>query len=68
MNIFAAWVRVAGIAASVLFAITAARIFWGEQVLPTSSQLPFFAYPLLVAVFIGWICTMLRENNATESA
>src|SRR5712692_1401341 len=33
---FAAWVRVAGIIGSILFAVTAARIFWGEQVLPTS--------------------------------
>src|SRR5713101_1778882 len=58
---FAGWVRVAGIIGSILFAITAARIFWGEQVLPTSSPLPFFAYPFLVLAFVGWIWTLLKE-------
>jgi hypothetical protein len=29
--------------------------------LPTSSPLPFFAYPFLVLTFIGWIWTLLRE-------
>ena len=57
---FAVWVRVVGIIGSILFAITAARIFWGEQVLPTSSPLPFFAYPFLVLSFIGWIWTLLK--------
>jgi hypothetical protein len=33
---FAVWVRILGIIGSVLFATTAARIFWGERVLPTS--------------------------------
>lgn len=57
---FAVWVRVAGIIGSVLFAITAGRIFWGEQVLPTSSPLPSFAYPFLVLTFVGWIWTLLK--------
>src|SRR6516225_5107494 len=34
---FPIWVRGVGILASGLFLITAARIFWGEQVLPTSA-------------------------------
>ena len=59
---FASWVRMAGIVGSVLFAITSARIFWGEQVLPTSSPLPFFAYPFLVLTFIGWIWTLLKAD------
>jgi len=59
---FAIWVRLAGITASILFAITAARIFWGEQVLPTSSPLPFFAYPFLVLTFAGWIWTLLKAD------
>ena len=50
---FAVWARLAGVTASILFAITAARIFWGEQVLPTSSPLPFFAYPFLVLAFVS---------------
>lgn len=58
---FAGWVRVAGLIGSVLFATTSARIFWGEQVLPTFSPLPFFAYPFLVLTFIGWIWTLLKS-------
>ena len=59
---FAVGIRLVGIVASILFAITAGRIFWGEQVLPTSSPLPFFAYPVLVLTFLGWIWTLLRER------
>jgi hypothetical protein len=59
---FAAWIRLAGTVGAILFAITSARIFWGEQVLPTSSPLPFFAYPFLVLTFAGWIWTLLRAD------
>lgn len=59
---FAAWVRLVGVIAAVLFAIVAARIFWGEQILPTASPLPFFAYPFLVLTFAGWIWTLLRAD------
>ena len=58
---FAIWVRLIGVAASILFAYTSASIFLGGRVLPTSSPLPFFAYPFLVLTFIGWIWTLLRE-------
>ena len=54
------WVRGAGVAAAVLFAIVAARIFRGEQLLPTSQPLPFFAYPLVVLTFFGWIVTIVK--------
>lgn len=64
---FPFWVRIAGIAASHLFAITATRIFWGEQLLPTSSPLPFFAYPVLCITFVGWIWTLLREIGLIPS-
>ena len=57
---FAGWIRLVSIVGAILFAITAARIFWGEQVLPTSSPLPFFAYPFLVLTFVGWIWTLLK--------
>jgi hypothetical protein len=57
---FASWIRLVGTVAAILFAITAARILWGEQVLPTSSPLPFFAYPFLVLTFVGWIWTLLE--------
>jgi hypothetical protein len=59
---FAIGVRLIGVAASVLFVITATRIFWGAQLLPTASPLPFFAYPFLVLTFIGWIWALLRET------
>lgn len=62
---FAIWIRLTGIASSILFAITATRIFWGEQVLPTSSPLPFFGYPLLVMTFLGWIWALNKENRPT---
>jgi hypothetical protein len=65
---FAAGVRVVGVVSSILFAVTAARIFWGEQLLPISSPLPFFAYPFLVVTFSGWIWTLLREDGLTKSA
>jgi hypothetical protein len=61
---FPIWVRAFGIVASVLFLITAARIFWGEQVLPTASPLPFFAYPFLIITFVGWISALPRERSA----
>ena len=63
-NQFAIWIRLPGMIGSILFAITAARIFRGEQVLPTSSPLPFFAYPFLVLVFAGWIWTLLKKDGS----
>jgi hypothetical protein len=59
---FLLWARLTGIAAFVLFLLVALRIFHGEQILATSSPLPFYAYPLLVLTFLGWIWTLLREN------
>jgi len=59
---FAGWVRLCGIIGSILFAVTAGRVFWGEQLLPTSSPLPFFAYPFLVLTFVGWIWTLLKTQ------
>ena len=64
---FPAWTRLTGIIAAVLFSVTSARIFWGEQLLPTASPLPFFAYPFLVLTFAGWIWTLLK-TRASESA
>ena len=61
---FANWIRIVSLIGAVLFAITAARIFLGEQlgdqVLPISKPLPFFAYPFLVLTFAGWIRTLLK--------
>jgi hypothetical protein len=33
----------------------------GEELLPTSSPLPFFGYPFLVANLLGWAWTLTRE-------
>ncbi|MCI0459712.1 MAG: hypothetical protein L0Z62_22405 [Gemmataceae bacterium] len=55
------WLRLMGGAAACLFAITAGRIYAGEVLLPTSSPLPFFAYPFLVATLVGWAWMLLRE-------
>ncbi len=59
---FALPVRLLGLFSAILFAVVAARIFWGEQLLPTSAPLPFYAYPFLVLTFIGWIWSLLRER------
>ena len=57
------WVRGAGVASALLFTLVAGRIFWGEIVLPTASPLPFFAYPVLVLTFVGWIVTLLGRGR-----
>jgi hypothetical protein len=54
--------RLLGAAAAGLFAITAGRIYAGETLLPTSTPLPFFAYPFLVATLLGWAWVLLREE------
>ena len=60
-RLFTVPTRIVGIVSAILFIITAARIFSGEQLLPTSAPLPTYAYPLLVATFVGWIWTLWRE-------
>jgi hypothetical protein len=64
---FAGWIRIVAVVGAVLFAITSARIFLGERILPITSPLPFFAYPFLVLTFIGWIWTLLTEKEAVAS-
>lgn len=58
---FATWVRVVGVVAAMLFLVVAGRIFWGEPLLPTSTPLPFFAYPFLVLTLIGWILNVVTD-------
>jgi hypothetical protein len=60
---FAIAVRVVGLVAAALFMITSLRVFWGEPLLPTTSPLPFFAYPFLVLTFLGWIWSLLGETT-----
>jgi hypothetical protein len=57
------WLRVLGGVAACMFAITAGRIYAGEALLPTSSPLPFFAYPFLVTTLLGWAWVLLREQS-----
>ena len=61
---FSPWVRLFGIVSSILFFITATKIFWGEALTPLSSPLPFYGYPFLVITFVGWIWTLLKENRS----
>ncbi len=57
------WLRVLGGGAACMFAITAGRIYGGEALLPTSSPLPFYAYPFLVATLLGWAWVLLGEHS-----
>ncbi len=61
-NLFAVPIRILGVVSAILFIVIEARIFWGEQLLPTSTPLPTYAYPVLVATFVGWIWTLWRER------
>ena len=58
-----AWLRGLGAAAACLFAVTSARIYAGEALLPTSAPLPFFGYPFLVATLLGWAWILIRERG-----
>jgi hypothetical protein len=57
------WQRLLGGGAACSFTVTAARIFAGEVLLLTSSPLPFFAYPFLVATLVGWAWMLVREES-----
>jgi hypothetical protein len=57
------WTRGLGGGTACLLAITAGRIYAGEALLPTSSPLPFFAYPFLVATLLGWAWVLLRGQT-----
>ena len=56
------WLRALGAVAACLFALTSARIYAGEELLPTSAPLPFFAYPFLVATLLGWAWTLMKRS------
>jgi hypothetical protein len=57
-------VRLLGFAAAILFAATAGQIFLGTQLTPITRPLPFFAYPVFVATFVGWIWTLLKSDGS----
>ena len=60
-KVFVVWTRIASFIAAVLFAAVSLRIFWGEQILPISKPLPYYAYPFLVLTFVGWIYTVAKK-------
>ncbi len=59
---FRLWIRTASMVAGILFAITSLKIFWGQLVTPIARPLPYFAYPILVLTFAGWIWTVLKAD------
>jgi hypothetical protein len=61
-RVFALPVRLLGLLAALLFGVTAVQIFAGIQVMPTAAPLPFYAYPVLVATFVGWIWSVLKAD------
>jgi hypothetical protein len=61
------WLRLLGGGAACLFAVTSARIYAGEALLPTSSPLPFFAYPFLVATLLGWAWMLVRKESSRHA-
>jgi hypothetical protein len=61
-KLFAIWARVAALIAAVLFAIVSLRIFAGADITPLTKPLPYFAYPFLVLVFVGWIWSVFESE------
>jgi hypothetical protein len=57
------WLRALGAVAACRFALTSGCIYAGEELLPTSAPLPFFAYPFLVATLLGWAWTLMKRNT-----
>ena len=55
--------RTAGLISAFLFAMAAARIFWGTPLTPIARPFPYFVYPFLVLTFIGWIVDLLRAEK-----
>jgi hypothetical protein len=64
---FPSVVRLLGFAAAILFAIVALQIYGGTPLTPLTHPLPFFAYPVFVATFVGWIWTLLRSDAPQHS-
>ena len=60
---FALWMRITGLIAAALFAVSVFAALWGAPLLPTSAPLPALGYPFLVLTFIGWIWTLLKSER-----
>jgi len=67
-RVFPLLVRLLGGFAAMLFGATALQIFAGVQILPTTSPLPFYAYPVLVATLVGWIWTLSKADRSPAPA
>jgi hypothetical protein len=63
-RVFPLPVRLLGLFAAVLFAATAVPIFAGVPIMPTTSPLPFYAYPVLGATLGGWIWTLVKADSS----
>ena len=61
-RVFPLVVRILGFVAAAMFAATAVQIFAGAPLLPTTAPLPFYAYPVFVATFFGWIWALLKTG------
>lgn len=59
--------RFLGFLTALLFGITALRIFAGAPLLPTSSPLPFFVYPVFVATLGAWIWALLTDRTGVAA-
>ncbi len=62
-RVFPLVARLLGVVTSLLFGITALRIFSGVPLVPTSSPLPFVIYPLFVATLGAWTWSLLRPDR-----
>lgn len=60
-KVAAAWVRIVGVIAGVLFLIVALQIFMMHSLTALSKPLPFNAYPLLVLALLGWAWQRFRD-------
>jgi hypothetical protein len=57
------FVRLTGAIASILFAVTAVRMFGAAALTPLSKPLPFFGYPFLATTLFGWAWVHVRSNR-----
>jgi hypothetical protein len=53
-------IRLLGLVAAALFAVTSLQVFAGRALTPLSEPLPFFAYPFFVFALFGWAWEYLR--------
>jgi len=59
-------VRVTGVIASLMFAVTALQTYGGAGLTPLSKPLPFFAYPFLVLTVFGWAWNHYRSGSVAR--